>query len=165
MQTTQETPQTPPNTIQITQLLRLHGVKTTHRSYITRAAKALPTLHTPFTVPTLARRAGIPRSKGYPTIKTLEKLHLVKPVPKTKRPTDWDEYTRSMRRRFNKTHGLPLRGVEPQKYAYSPVDALVYLRKTISRQIQCVDQEALHQIAELTHRYKTIEDALASHPL
>ncbi|MCW4012723.1 MAG: hypothetical protein NWF07_06995, partial [Candidatus Bathyarchaeota archaeon] len=91
MQTTQETPQTPPPAPpQITKLLTLHGVKTSKRSYITRTARALPSLTKPFTVPVLARRAGIPRSKGYTAIKQLEKLRLVKPVQKTLRPPDWN---------------------------------------------------------------------------
>jgi hypothetical protein len=146
-------------------LLQIHGVKTTNKSYITRAAKALPALIKPFTVPTMARKAGIPRSKGYPTIKELEHLRLVRPVPKIERPPDWDEYTRSMRRRYNKKHGLPQRGIEPQRYTYTPNIALKHLRETISRKIQSVDQKALREISELTHRYKSIEDALSSHQL
>jgi len=163
MQTTQETPNTPPAPPQITKLLTLHGIKTSKRSYITRAAKALPTLTKPFTVPVLARRAGIPRSKGYPTIKQLQKLRLVKPVQKTLRPPDWNEYTRSMRKRFNRQHGLPTRGIEPQRYQYTPREALLYLRETISKQIQQVDQHALNRITTLTQEYSVIEDALSSH--
>lgn len=167
MQTTQanETPTASNETGNIIRLLQLHGIKTDKRGYITRAATTLPAMKKPFTVPTLARKAEVPRSKGYPTIKQLQKLCLVRPVPKIERPPDWQEYTRSMRKRFNKINGLPMRGIEPQRYIYTPEEALWHLREMISHKIKQVDSDALKRIQEITSTYKAIEEGLSSHRL
>ena len=164
MQTMQINQTAPDSTKHIIRLLELHGVKIDQRSYTTKATAILPTMNPAFTVPALARRAGIPRSKGYPTIKELQKLHLVKPVDKMQRPEDWADYTRSMRKRFNRQNGLPMRGVEPQRYTYTPLEALRFLRVEISDQIHMVDQLALNQIKKITTEYAAIERGLSSHP-
>ena len=164
MQTTQETFETEPQEQQhIIKLLELQGIKTNKRSYITKAAQALPTLKPTFTVPTLAKKAGIPRSKGYPTIRQLEELRLVSKVPKIKRPPDWNEYTRSMRKRYNHEHGLPRRGIEPQRYQYTPGEALLYLRVEISKKIYRVDQGAIKRIQLIRSQYGLVANGLASH--
>ena len=166
MQTTQqnsEIPSSPNETQHILKLLELHGIKTDQRSYITRAATILPSMGSAFTVPALARKSRIPRSKGYPTINQLKRLCLVKPVPKVERPPDWKEYTRSMRKRFNQRHGLPKRGIEPQRYTYTPNEALWHLKEEISSRIRQVDRDALRRINEITGTYKSIETCLSSH--
>ena len=164
MQTTQQPTETEARDQEhIIKLLELQGIKPNPRSYITKAAKALPTLTNNFTVPTLAKKAGIPRSKGYPTIKLLEELHLVTRVSKVKRPPDWGEYTRSMRKRFNYEHGLPRRGIEPQRYRYTPVEALLFLRMEINRKIRREDQRALQRINAIRSQYGVVANGLASH--
>jgi len=141
-------------------LLRLHGERVTDRSYTVKAVEALPRLGEAFTVSQLSRAAGIPRSKGYPTLRRLLGLRVVEALPRLRRPDDWGEYTLGMRKRFYREHGLPLRGKEPRRYTYCPQRALAYVRGKVLREIADIDAEAQTRIARLLREYDEAERRL-----
>jgi hypothetical protein len=141
-------------------LLALHGERATDKSYVARAAAALPGMDATFTVPQLARRAGIPRSKGYPAAGRLMEMGLLEAVPRVARPRDWPDYSRGMRRRFYAEHGLPRRGLEPQRYRYTPVWALARAREALMCRVDEVDREAGERARLLLREYMALEEEL-----
>lgn len=141
-------------------LLRLHGERVTCRSYTVKAVEALPRLGEAFTVSQLSGAAGIPRSKGYPTLRRLMGLRVVEALPRLRRPDDWGEYTLGMRKRFYREHGLPSRGKEPRRYRYCPRQTLAYLRGKVLREIADIDAEAQTRIARLLREYDEVERRL-----
>ncbi len=143
-------------------LLRLHGERVTDRSYAVKALEALPRMGEAFTVSQLSRAAGIPRSKGYPTLRRLLGLRLVEALPRLRRPDDWGEYTLGMRKRFYREHGLPLRGKEPRRYRYCPQRTLAHLRGEVMREIAEIDAEAQTRIAGLLGALDEAEGRLRS---
>lgn len=144
-------------------LLRLHGMRVTDGSYAVKALEALPRMGGVFTVSQLSRAAGIPRSKGYPTVRRLEELGLVEALPGLRRPDDWGEYTLGMRKRFYRDHGLPPRGKEPRRFRYRPRRALEHLRDGVMREIATVDTEAQKRIAVLLGALDEAEGLLRRH--
>lgn len=144
-------------------VLLLHGMRVTDRSYAVKALEALPRMGGVFTVSQLSRAAGIPRSKGYPTVRRLQKLGLVEALPRLRRPDDWDEYTLGMRKRFYREHGLPPRGKEPRRYRYRPLRALVHLREEVMQEIAAVDAEAQKRIKGLLGALDEAETLLRRH--
>jgi hypothetical protein len=141
-------------------LLMLHGERVTDKSYVARAAAALPGMGATFTIPQLARRAGIPRSKGYPAARRLLEMGLVDVVPRVARPQDWPDYSRGMRRRFYAEYGLPRRGLEPQRYRYTPVRALARAREALMCRVDEVDREAGERARLLLREYMALEEEL-----
>lgn len=143
----------------VERFLVFYGLSLNERSYLLKAARVLPRLKPLFTVPQLSEEADIPRSKGYPTIRQLLVLRFVEEAPKVERPDDWHDYTRRMRKRFNKEHGLPLRGSEPRRYRFSPGRAVVHARAFLNRSIKQIDKEATNRIRELNRIYAEILDS------
>jgi hypothetical protein len=141
-------------------LLMIHGERITDKSYVARAATALPEMEATFTIPQLARRAGIPRSKGYPAARRLLEMGLLEAVPRVARPRDWPDYSRGMRRRFYEEYGLPRRGLEPQRYRYTPVRALARAREALMCRVDEVDREAGERAGLLLREYMALEEEL-----
>lgn len=149
-----------PPTDLILKLIQLHGYRADEKSYITKAVRTLPHLTENFTVPEMARKADIPRSKGYPAIKALQDLGLVETIPKIHRPDDWDDYSLSMRKRFYSENGLPKRGMEPQRYKFSRLRAVMELRDVVRRRILEIDEGAFTETARLMSEYHDIVSIL-----
>lgn len=146
----------PQEAFPVDRFLLFYGITLDEKSYLVKAARALPMMSIHFTVPQLSEAAGIPRSKGYPTIKQLDQLKFVEKVPKVRRPSDWGDYTRTMRKRFNREHGLPIRGTEPRRYRFTPSRAVVHARSFLNSRVLQIEREACERISELNGIYSEI---------
>jgi hypothetical protein len=141
-------------------LLEFHGERMRSGSYLVKAAQELHLMGATFTAPMLSRRAGIPRPKGYPVIQRLCELGLLEEVPKLPDPLGWRGFSKGRRRRFKVEQGRPLRGLDPQRYRYTPVRALARARDVLMRRVDEVDLEAQERVADLLDDYRELEEGL-----
>ena len=126
-------------------------------SYLKKILENIHRVKNHFTCLELSAICDVPRSQTYSVLKeTLVPQHIVEKTSSHNYPKDWGTYGIGQRKTYRQNHGLPPRGLIPDKYNYTPNKMLKKAEKKKNEKIQKIDIEASSAISEINTQFETL---------
>jgi len=126
-------------------------------SYLKKILENIHKVKNPFTCPELGAICDVPRSKAYGVLKAiLLPQHIVEKIPSHEYPKDWGTYTMGQRKTYRQNHGLPSRGMTPDKYNYTPDRMIRNVEKKKNEKITEIYIEASSAISDINTQFETL---------
>lgn len=127
-------------------------------SYLRKTLEKIHILKEPFTCPELGAICDVPRSKIYYVLKEiLLPQQIVEKIPTHNFPTDWNTYTMGQRKNYRQENGLPLRGMLPDKYNYTPGRMIRNVEKKKNEKIKKIETESSIAISDINTQFETLK--------
>ena len=126
-------------------------------SYLKKILENIHRVKNHFTCLELSAICDVPRSQTYSVLKEiLVPQHIVEKTSSHKYPKDWGTYGIGQRKRYRQNHGLPPRGLIPDKYNYTPDRMIRKVETKKNEKIKKIEIEASSAISEINTQFEDL---------